>query len=292
MHKWNFASLDDVRRFWLRVQEVPRRSEGRTHKQYERHYLGLYLLVLADNSLLSYPLKIEEPDSGDQKRKSPDFTLVSKSGETTGLEVVRATDEALQRWMSRAEKEHPEGAAILASPGGYVGDEIERQFCVSVLEVVKKKCANFKDYRPASRYDLLIPDDTRAGAGDRRKVLNMLIPPVRELKRKEPKLGKISVVASRDVLYDIGGESRIFPYIQWSAPELQGNDPAQTFSGRVELAGQAAAGRAIREHKRAGAPIYFMDGRGRLVKEEADGRRFEVRVREDGEEVTVQELAR
>jgi hypothetical protein len=45
------------------------------------------------------------------------------------------------------------------------------------------------------------------------KSLHGLDPWARELKRKEPKLGKISVVASLDVLYDIGGESRIFPYV-------------------------------------------------------------------------------
>ena len=58
------------------------------------------------------------------------------------------------------------------------------------------------------------------GAGDRRKVVEFLTPWTRELKQREPKLGKISVVASLDILYDIGYESRIFPHVDWSAPKL------------------------------------------------------------------------
>ena len=52
-----------------------------------------------------------------------------------------------------------------------------------------------------------------------------------------------------------------------------------------------AAEEAIREHKIAGRAIYFIDGRGRLVKERSDGRRFVVSVNQDGEEITIQELS-
>lgn len=280
---WEFCSLDDVRRFWLRVRDVPRRTEGRTHKQYERYYLGLYLLALADHSLLSYPLNGEEGDS-------PDFMLTWKSGDTTGLEVTRATDEGLQRAMTRAERKHAEGSVMMASPLGYAGDQIEEEFCALVQEIVEKKIAKFPGYRPASRYDLLVPDDSRMGAGDRRKVLAILTPWVHELKQGEPNLGKISVVASLDVLYDIGAESRVFPYIEWSATRLDEAAGGETFADRVEHAGRIAAEGAIRTHKAAGTPICFIDTRGRLVKETSDGRRFEVRINEDGEEITIQEL--
>jgi hypothetical protein len=192
---------------WHDVREVPRRTQGRTTKQYERHYLGLYLLALADQGLLSYPLKVEEGES-------PDFFLEWESGETTGLEVTRATDEELQRWMTRAEKEHPEGSAMLASPCGYAGDQLEKQWCDLVRNAIEAKVPKLPGFRPALRHDLLVPDDTRTGPGDRRKVLATLTPWARELKQKAPKLGTMSVTVSLDVLFDIGGDSRIVPYNQ------------------------------------------------------------------------------
>jgi hypothetical protein len=94
---------------------------------------------------------------------------------------------------------------------------------------------------------VLIYDDTLLPAVDRRKVLLTLVPWASKLKRQMPTLGKISVIISLDVLFDVGGESRIFPYVHWSAPELDDTDQTQTFSERVELAGQVAVERAIRE---------------------------------------------
>jgi hypothetical protein len=278
-----FRSPRDVRNFWLQVRDVPRRTEGRSHKQYERYYLGLYLLALADHGLLSYTLKVLEGDS-------PDFMLLWKSGETTGLEVTRATDEEIQAAMTRAEKEHPEGCAIMPFAPGYAGDQLEAEWCVLARKAIEKKVAMLSGYRPALRYDLLVSDDTRMGAGDRRKVLAILTPWARELKRQEPKLGKISIAASLDVLYDIGGESRIFPYIEWSAPKLEDAAEGEIFSDRVEHAGRIVAEEAIRAHEIAGRPICFIDSKGRLVKRTSDGRRFEVRLNEKGEEITIQEL--
>lgn len=278
-------SLEDVRRFWLRVREVPRRTAGRTKKQYERYYVGLYLLALADHRALSYPLKVREWER-------PDFMLTWNSDETIGLEVTRATDREVQRWITRAEKEQLKGSAMMVSPYGYGGDQLEEEWCVLVREATEKKVAMLPGYRAVSRCDLLVCDDTRMGAGNRRKVLAILTPWARELKQREPRLGKISVVASLDVLYDIGGESLIFPYIEWSAPKLEEAPEAGSFSDRVEYAGQVAAEKAIQAHRAAGTPLYFIDSKGRLVKQTSDGRRFEVRVNEHGEESTIQELSR
>jgi hypothetical protein len=276
-------SLDDVRHFWLRVRDVPRRTAGRTKKQYERYYVALYLLALADHRVLPYPLRVAEGER-------PDFTLTWKSDETAGLEVTRATDKELQRWITRAEREHPKGSAMMASAYGYGGDQLEEEWCVLVREAIEKKVAMLPRYRAVSRCDLLVSDDTRMGAGNRRKVLAILAAWVRELKRREPRLGKISVVASLDVLYDIGGESRIFPYVEWSAPNLEKVPEGVSFSDRVEYAGQVVAEKAIQAHKTAGTPLYFIDSKGRLVKQTSDGRRFEVRVGGDGAEITIQEL--
>jgi hypothetical protein len=279
-------SLDDVRRFWLTAREVPRRAAGRTKKQYERYYVALYLLALADHQALSYPLKVLEGER-------PDFTLAWKSDETVGLEVTRATDEELQLCITRAEKERPEGSVMMGSPlSGYAGDQLEEEWCVCVRKAMEKKLAMLPGYRTVSRCDLLVSDDTRMGAGNRRKVLGILTPWARELKQGEPSLGKISVVASLDVLYDIGGESRIFPYVEWSTPKVEKVPEGVSFSDRVEYAGQVVAEKAIQAHKTAGTPLYFIDSKGRLVKQTSDGRRFEVRVNQHGEESTIQELSR
>jgi hypothetical protein len=285
--QWEFRSRDEVARFWAHVRNVPRRTNGRTAKQYERYYLGLYLLGLADHELLSYPIEVLEGES-------PDFTLTWKSGETTGLEVTRATDQELQRWLTRAGNADTERTASFS---GYAGEQLEHGWCGFVREAIEKKVAKLRKYRDAARHDLLVVDDTRAGAGDRRKVLALLDPWSRELKRKESKLGKISVVASLDVLYDIGGESRIFPYVHWSAPELDDVVSNESFSERAELAGRVTVERAIREpsqkdipNDETPVPDYYVDKAGRIVRRATDGRRFEVRLQEDGSEVVVREL--
>jgi hypothetical protein len=128
---------------------VPRRSDGRTHKQYERYYLGIYLLALAEYDLLTYPLKVAEGES-------PDFILRCQSGATTGLEVTRATDQALQQWLSDSDKRHPENSTKIFSPLGYAGDQLERKRCDSAWQAIENKIAKLARYRPASRYDLFL----------------------------------------------------------------------------------------------------------------------------------------
>jgi hypothetical protein len=288
--QWEFRSRDELVRFWAQVRNVPRRSNGRTPKQYESYYLGLYLQSLANHELLSYPIEVVEGES-------PDFMLTWKSGETTGLEITRATDQELQRWLTRGKKDDAKARATMASFAGYAGDQVEHEWCSFVREAIEKKLAKLRKYRDAARHDLLVVDDTRAGAGDRRKVLALLDPWARELKREESKLGKISVVASLDVLYDIGGESRIFPYVHWSAPELDDVISNESFSERAELAGRVTVERAIREPSlkdipsdETPVPGYYVDKVGRIVRRASDGRRFEVRLQEDGSEVVVREL--
>jgi hypothetical protein len=288
--RWQLDSREDVYRFWFRVREAPRRMQRRTPKQYERYYLALYLLGLADHQLLSYPIEIAE-------NESPDFIVTTKSAESTGLEVTRATDQDLQRSLTRAQKDHLNGGAFMPSPLGYAGDRLEDEWCNFVREAIEKKVAKFGDYSSASRCDLLISDDTRAGAGDRRKVLSRIDPWARDLKQKVSTLGKISVVASLDVLYDIGGESRIFPYLHWSTPKLDDETYKEVFSQRAELAGRLSVERAIREPSQRHIPSsevpvpgYYVDIKGPIVKRTSEGRRFEVQIKKDGTEVVVREL--
>ena len=137
MKTWKIDSVTDVQALWHEVREVRRRTEGRTPKEYERHYLGLHLLALANERRLSYPLIIEEG-------KSPDFLLEWSTGITTGLEVTRATDEKIQAWMTFVERAHPEGRARLASsPCGYLDGQMEEEWCGRVRETIEKKSSNY-----------------------------------------------------------------------------------------------------------------------------------------------------
>ena len=288
--RWEFGSREELYRFWLQVREMPRRKAGRTPKQYERYYLGLYLLSLGNHELLFYPVKVVGGES-------PDFVVTSRTGDTSGLEVTRATEQDLQRWLASEERKHPEGLTAMASFSGYTADQLENEWCNFVRAAIEDKIAKLKKYRSAPSHDLLVADDTRTGAGDRREVVSLLDPWARELKCKESRLGKISIVASLDVLYDLGGESRIFPYVHWSAPELDQVQSNESFSERAELVGRVTVERAIREPSlrdipsgESPAPGYYVDQTGRIVKLTSDGGRFEVRLQEDGSEIIVREL--
>jgi hypothetical protein len=276
---------------------VPGRTEGRKHYHEERYSLGLYLLALAEHEQLTYPLRIE-------KGESPDFILRWPSGELTGLEVTRATEQWVQRVMTASEKEYrnrvataaasgeePEPICIPLSRTGWVGDEAELEWCSLIRRAVEQKFAKLPNFRAASRHDLLIYDDTPLPAVDRRKVLTAISPWARRFNEKRPTFGKISVIISLDLLFDLGGTCRLFPYIDWSAAELGDSKNLRAFSARVENAGQIAVERAIGRHSGMQKPIYFEHNGDKVVKLTSDGRRFEVRLREDGEEI-VRELPR
>jgi hypothetical protein len=293
---WEIVSKASVEALWLKVRDVPGRTEGRKDRPEERYCLGVYLLALAQHGLLDYPCTIEQGDA-------PDFILTKSSGEKIGLEITRATEPWFQRQMTDADRKYnrrkiaaatvgrePEPMAWFPSPLGWAGDQAEEEWCVLVRRAVEKKITKLPSFRPSSHHDLLVYDDIPLPAVDRRKVMTALAPWAQQLKQQVPLLRRISVIISLDVLFDVGGASRIFPYIEWSTPDFDTSKSAQTFSERAVYAGRAAADQAIRAHKMARAPIYFLDGKGRLVKQTFDGRRFEVRVRDDGEEVIVQEL--
>lgn len=296
-HKWEFKSLYDVRRFWRNVRTVPRRTQGRQHHHEECYCLGLYLLALAEHQVLAYPLRIEQGEA-------PDFMLTWKSGERTGLEVTRATEQWAQRVATLAEREYeqrkakagesgdePEPVCIPPSRRGSVGDEPEREWCYLIYRAVEQKLAKLSHFRRASRHDLLIYDDTPLPAVDRRKVLAAIKPWFRKFRGKMPTFQRVSVVVSLDVLYDLEGRSQIFPYIEWSAPDLSNPQDLYAFSERIEDGGRRAVERAIRSQTGMRKAVYFQHN-GKIVKLAADGRRFEVRLQNDSEEVVIRELPR
>ncbi len=301
MNGRTIRSIKDVQALWCKV-EAPRRTEGRRHHHEEEYCLGAYLSALGRHELLNYPFTVK-------RGESPDFMLTEKSGAVVGLEVTRATEPWLQREMTIADREYrrrefaaensgreAEPVVIDLSELGWVGDEAENQWCALMRCAIERKIAKLPAFIPAARYDLLVYDDTPLPAVDRRKALAALTSWAKDLKFMTPKLGRISILISLDVLFDVVGESRILPYVHWSAPDLD-DTSMQSFSERVELAGKVEVERAIREPfedripaSKNSAPAYYVGTNGRIIKRTAEGRRFEVRVKENGGEIIVREL--
>jgi hypothetical protein len=294
---WEFRSPEDVQRFWKKHQNIPRRIDGRKHHDEERFNLALYLLALSDHGELTYPLCIEQG----REHESPDFMMTWPSGEITGLEVTRATERWLQReikegeknsatWKSKVFPMEMEARSIPLSFAGWARDQAEIQWCSMFRTAMEKKVRKLRDFRPASQHDLLIYDEGPLPGPDRAKAISAMHPFVRRLQDDSPGLGKISLLVSLDVLYDVGGEAQCFRYIEPPDPDAERR--MKTFSERSAYAGQLSADRSVRELVLKGIPIYSWEGKGGVVKQTSDGRRFEVTFREDGEEVILRELPR
>ena len=216
---WMFCSLDEVKQFWSGVRSVPGRTQGREHFHEERHCLGLYLLALGAHGLLDYPFQVEGGES-------PDFMVASSSGQVAGLEVTRMTTQWLQKAMTDDEREYLRRGAAAAASGqqeepvcrslddGLVGDEAEAKWCELFREAVRRKLDKMPNFRPASRYDVLIYDDSPVGDVDRRKVVAALRPWLGSLDATALTLGTISVVISLDVMFDLRGRPRLLPYLE------------------------------------------------------------------------------
>jgi hypothetical protein len=303
--RWEFRSAQDVQRFWEQYRTVPGRMDGRRHHDEERYCLGLYLLALAEHKLLTYPLRVEQC-GGD---RSPDFMVTWPSGEITGLEVTRATERWLQRVMEESEKEstkgeleaavtpkEPEPVFIPLSELGWAGDQVETEWCSLFKSAIEKKLRKLSAFTSALRHDLLVYDDTPLPAIDREKVLSVMHPYIRHLQDEHPELGKISFIVSLDLIFDVGGECRMFPYIEWS--NLKPDDPESLMAvaRRAEQAGQAAVKTVLQRKKvfrklaAMGRAVHFIDRQGRRIKQMPDGRRFEVKILDDGKEVVLKEL--
>jgi hypothetical protein len=82
----------------------------------------------------------------------------------------------------------------------------------------------------------------------------------------------------------------MFPYVEWSNLKPGDRDSIMVLANRVEEAGQVAVQKAIQKHAAEGRAVHFMDSRGRMIRQTPDGRRFEVKVLDDGEEIVVKEL--
>ena len=289
-------SLADVKRLWSSVRLVPGRTEGRQHYHEERFCLGLYLLALGTHDLLAYPVKVAQAK---QQHESPDFTLEWPSGQVTGLEVTRATEESFQSLMTAIEKMSSRRKAEVAVYGetpepvnvslddGWIDEEPQVKWCSLVQKAIEKKLEKLPSFKPASRHDLVIYDDTPLLPVQRRKVIEDLHSWVSSVKANRPQLGTVSIIISLDVVFDVSGSVRILPYVEWAATELEAPDESSDLAERIAYAGWHAVKRTLRKPVGTQGPVYFMDSHGRLIKQMADGQRFEVRVKKNGEEVVI-----
>lgn len=245
--KIRIHSYEDVKRLWSSVRSLLGRTRGREHFHEERYYRGLYLLALGHHRLLDYPFQVEQG----KQHESPDFMLTSSSGEVTGLEVTKATTQWLQRAMTDSEREYrrreadsessgsnAEPVSISLSHGGW-SHEAEAQWCLLARKAIKKKLKKLPGFRPASRYDLVIYDDTPLPVVNRCKVAAALRPWVGSLDATALKLGRISVVISLDVVFDLGGSVSFLPYIEWNAPKLNEVDESATLLSAMPLPGSS-----------------------------------------------------
>jgi hypothetical protein len=218
---WEFRSLNDIERLWTEVRTVPMRAECRKHYHEEQYAAALYLLLLGRYGVSSYPFRLDEGES-------QDFTVGWPSGETSGLEVTRATTGPFQQMTEldqefiRREKEAtvkrtgPEPVAVVdwnLPPE----DERVRRWYEQVLEAVRRKLIEkLPKFRRAAHHHLLICDDADVSlfpGRERERVFNTVASALKGLEAQfAQSFRTVSLIMSLDVEYDIGGNRRLLVY--------------------------------------------------------------------------------
>ena len=234
--KYCFRSRGDVEEFWRAVRNVPARAR-RSKRDEERYALGLYLFARATYELMDFPMTVEEDLD---ESKSPDFFVREGEACPVGLEVTRATTQALQRKMTRAETSVGSDVTPIDLDDGLLARESEDLWCRQFEEAVNKKLAKFNKYRPAPSYDLLVYNDASSLLWVRERTLDRLRQGLRNIRTSTPLLGKVSIIISLDVVYDVDGECRALPFIDSSPPDNQ-----KDLGERLEHAARVAIRRKL-----------------------------------------------
>jgi hypothetical protein len=225
-----FRSREDVEKFWRAVCNVPPRTR-RSKRQEERYYLGLFLVALAGSESMPFSFAIEEIS----EYKSPDFMFDAEE-KRFGIEVTRATSPEFQQKKTAIEKKHPNGYAFLLSDRGWTNNgAVEQQWLRYFEDAILKKLPKLRDYLSAARHDLIIWEDAPLPDVNRTVVISALAQWIRARRSENPLLGKVSVVISLDVIYDVDGESRTLPFVDLESPER-----FHDLGSRVEFAAQKA----------------------------------------------------
>jgi len=157
----NSLTLESLNAVEFFLRKIDTKVKNYTNFERERYYILKYILLLAQNNKLDYPVYIECLDLG-KKNNLPDFKLV-ESGREYVLEAIMATTEEFMhqsRVLFKDKKtiEHKvwiEGQKVRISTrdasklllGLPVGNQIpEMAFAIIVSDAIKKKLLKSKQY--------------------------------------------------------------------------------------------------------------------------------------------------
>ena len=164
--------------------------------------LRRYIATLAVNSRWNYPCVVEMGES-------PDF-MVSVGGVNRGLEITEATTQAFQKELTKIERDRD---AVKGLDDGWIGDTPEREWCEAVISAITIKVGIIKNYRAAHRHDILVysnhPSDFVRGMDGRHpeyERLQMIAHRRAQTWKSESRLGVISVIDGRTLIYDLIGQ--------------------------------------------------------------------------------------
>jgi hypothetical protein len=260
--RWEFRSAREVSLFWEKYKNVPERTVRFGYAYEKRFCLGLYLLGLVSNRLLTFPVRVHQS----RGRNTPDFTLSEHLRESVDLEVVHAIERPFQ------------------------ANTIEEDEWWSFFHnAVETRFTAMSNPRKLQESKLLIRDEVPLTRANRHRTIPRLRRWAQTVKQRYG-VSEVSIILWLDVVYDVGGNCQVFDFIE--PPRLDDRRSVTNFAKRMEYAGNLAVQRAIREHLKAGRPVYWMDSSNRLVRQTSDGRRFHVRYTINGDEKIISELPR
>lgn len=206
-------SQGDLRRSFqvLGMQVGPRHGRNRRTKDEKEWYcLRRYLLALAANGLLHYPVKI-------YKSESPDFVVCDSVRGIFGVEVTTATEQDWERELGRSDAASGSNAAafVAIDKDGFAGEAPERDWSTSVIDAVERKLPKFTNGRlKVGICDLLIYMNSRASVVANTKTATAMLlaaaAPKLEAWAACGRLGRIHVLAEDRLVYDLLGKLRVF----------------------------------------------------------------------------------
>ncbi|MGB6552892.1 MAG: hypothetical protein WBE78_05325, partial [Candidatus Binataceae bacterium] len=121
---------------------------------------------------------------------------------------------------------------------GSAANDHQRQWLGLIEESIKRKLGKLDSYSRTTgltRHDLLIYDDTPILGIARSMVLPLLARWIHDNRKRAAPLGRVSLIMSLDVVYDIDGQCRTLPFL-----ELQAPDHFPDLGNRIEYAAQRA----------------------------------------------------
>ncbi len=189
----------------------PRRGPNRRTKDEKEWYcLRWYLLTLASQGLLHYPMRIE-------KSERPDFMVADTARGVFGIEVTEATEQDWQRELTETAAVEGEDAAkgILRSKTVFAGHKPEIFWSTAIVDAIEKKSQSLASpHYQARTCDLLVYVSTRASpVVDLDRALGMLLGEISfraHAWNARGRLGRVTVLASRRIIHDLLANPCVF----------------------------------------------------------------------------------